>query len=63
MCEYYNIVNIKWWEPATSKEKFQYQTLILKACTVAIGQYVNKDLNKVDLNIYKSGNGSNYGGG
>ena len=42
--EYRDLVDSKWWEPATSKEKYQDQPSLPKAYTVAIEQSINKSL-------------------
>ena len=63
VCEYRDLVDSKWWELATGKDKYQDQTSLLKAYTVAIGQLVNKALKKVDFKSHHSGNGSVSGGG
>ena len=47
--EYRNLVDSKWWEPATSKEKSQDQPSLPKAYTVAIEQSINKALKQVDF--------------
>ena len=51
--EYRDIVDSKWWEPATSKEKSQYQPSLPKVYTVAIEQTINKALKKVDFKIWR----------
>ena len=61
--EYRDLVDSKWWEPATIKEKYQDQHSILKADTVAIEQSINKALNQVDFNSGHNGNGSGSGRG
>ena len=48
----------KRWEPATSKEKSQYQPSLPKAYTVAIEQSINKALKQVGYKSRRSGNGS-----
>ena len=48
----------KRWEPATSKEKSQYQPSLSKAYTVAIEQSINKALKQVDFKSRRSVNGS-----
>ena len=48
----------KRWEPATSKEKSQYQPSIPKAYIVAIKQSINKVLKQVDFKSRHSVNGS-----
>ena len=49
MCEYRDLVDLKQWETATSKEKSQYQPSLLKAYTVAIEQSPNKALKQFDF--------------
>ena len=61
--EYHDLVDSKRWEPATSKEKSQYQSSLLKAYTVAIEQSINKALKQVDFKSHHSGNGSGSGKG
>ena len=56
--EYLDIVDSKRWEPATSKEKSQDQTSLLKAYTVAIEKSINKSLKQVDFKSLRSGNDS-----
>ena len=58
--EYRDLVDSKRWEPATSKEKSQYQPSLPKAYTVAIEQLVNKDLKQVDFKIRLSVNNSGW---
>ena len=53
----------KRWEPATSKENYQYQPSLPKAYTVAIEQSINKSLKQVDFKIRSSGNCSSSGRG
>ena len=60
--EYYDIVDSKWWEPATRKEKSQDQPSLQKAYPVDIEKSINKYLKQVDLKNQHSGNGSGYGG-
>ena len=45
-------------EPEASKEKYQDQTLLPKAYTVASEQLINKDLKQVDFKSQRSGNGN-----
>ena len=54
--EYYDIVDSKWWEPATRKEKSQDQPSLPKACTVAICHSFNNYLNQVGFKSRRSGN-------
>ena len=61
--EYRDLVDSKWWEPATSKEKSQDQPSLPKAYTVAIEQLINKALKQVNFKIRSSGNGSGSGRG
>ena len=61
--EYRDLVDSKQWEPATSKEKSQYQPFLPKAYTVAIEHSINKALKQVNLKSRCSGNGSGSGRG
>ena len=61
--EYRDLVDSKQWEPATSKEKSQYQPFLPKAYTVAIEQLINKALKQVDFKSRRSGNSSGSGRG
>ena len=61
--EYRDLVDSKWWQPATSKEKSQDQPSLPKAYTVAIEQSINKSLKQVDFKSRRSGNGSGSGKG
>ena len=61
--EYRDLGDSKRWEPATSKEKSQYQTSLPKAYTVEIEQSINKALKQVDFRSRRSGNCSGYGKG
>ena len=61
--EYRDLVDSKWWQPATSKEKSQDQPLLPKAYTVAIEQSINKALKQVDFKSRNSGNSSGSGRG
>ena len=56
--EYRDLVDSKRWEPATSKEKYQYQPSLRKAYTVVIEQSIKKALKHISLKILRSGNGS-----
>ena len=56
--EYRDIVDSKWWEPATSKEKSIDQPSLPKEYTLAIEQSINKALNQVDFKSRRSGNSS-----
>ena len=58
-----DIVDSKWWEPATKKEKYQDQPSLSKAYTVAIKQSITKALKQVDFRSRRSENGSGSGGG
>ena len=44
MCEYFNIFDSKQWEPTNGKKKSIYETLLIKASTVAIEYQVNKNV-------------------
>ena len=61
--EYRDLVDLKRWEPATSKEKSQDQPFLPKAYTVAIEQSINKSLMQVDFKSCRSGNVSCSGRG
>ena len=61
--EYSNLVDSNRWEPANSKEKSQYQPLLLKAYTVVIDQSISKDLKQVYFKIRRSVNGGGSRGG
>ena len=52
--EYRDLVDSKRWEPATSKEKSQYQRSLPKAYTVVIDQLINKDWKQVDFKSRRS---------
>ena len=41
--EYHDLVDSKWWEPATSTQKSQDQPSLPKEYTVSIQKYINKD--------------------
>ena len=56
--EYHDLVDSKRWEPATSKEKSQYQPSLPRAYNVAIEQSINKDLKQVYFSSLRSGNNS-----
>ena len=59
--EYRDLVDSKRWEPATSKEKSQYQHSLPKVYTVVIEKSINKDLKHVDFKSRCSGNCSGSG--
>ena len=61
--EYRDLVDSKGWEPATSKEKSQDQTLLPKAYTVVIEQSINKALKQVNFKSRRGVNGSGSGRG
>ena len=48
----------KRWEPATSKEKSQYQPSLPKSCNLFIEKSINKALNQVGFKSRRSGDGS-----
>ena len=61
--EYRDLVDLNWWEPTTSKEKYQDQPSLPNAYTVTIEQPIKKALNQVDFNSLRSGNVSGSGRG
>ena len=61
--EYRDLVDSKLWEPATSKEKSQYQPSLTKAYNMTIEQLINKALKQVYFKRRRSGNISGSGRG
>ena len=45
--EYRDLVDSKRWELATSKENYQYQPSLPKACTVVVEHSINKSLSRL----------------
>ena len=61
MHENRNLVDSKWWEPATNKNISKCQSLLHRVYTVAIDQSINKTLYQFHFNNCRSGNCSGSG--